>query len=45
MTLFQLIPNITPENLTSLSNEADFSLTTNDSNKNYCEIITGKSLD
>ena len=44
MTLFQYIPNLTPGNLTSLKNNADFSLTTNDTNKNY-NFITGKFFD
>ena len=44
MTLFQYIPNLTPGNLTSLKNNTDFSLTTNDTNKNY-NFITGKFFD
>ena len=35
------VPVYTPGNLTSLMNNTDFSLTTNDSNKNY-NFITGK---
>ena len=42
--MFQHITKLAPRNLTSIMNNTDFSLTTNDSNKNY-NFITGKYFD